>query len=362
MKQTNNTLIGCERDALETPALLVDLPALEANEHAMAAIVRETGVQLRPHAKAHRSPDLARRQVAAGAIGVCCGNLPDAFAMAAEGIDDILLTRQVVHPAQLAAVARLAATVRITVIVDDETVLDRIDQAAQAAGVRLPLLIDVDLRLGRSGVPPHAPALRLAHAAARRRGVELRGLLGYEGSMHQFTPAERDQACRMALAALVETRALIERDGLPLAVVSVGATSTSRVAAAIPGITEIQPGAYLLGDARYRRTQALFGCAVTVLTSVISRPNARRVTIDAGEKKLSTDAGLPEVCLPGLRVTALNEEHGLLERDPDGPDLRVGDRLEVLPSHAGTTINLYDRIYALRDGRIAAIWRVLGHS
>ncbi|HMQ34251.1 MAG TPA: alanine racemase [Chloroflexaceae bacterium] len=355
-------LLGRRRDELATPALLADLPALEANERRMAAALRGSGAALRPHAKAHRSPELARRQLAAGAAGICCAGLPEAEAMLAAGVADILIPRQLVRPAELARAARLAAAARLTLVVDDEDVLDRLDRAALDAGVRVPVLVDVDLRLGRAGVPPGEPARRLAHAVARRPGVELHGLMGYEGSMHQLGAEERERECRRALTALVATRERIEADGLPLPVVSAGATSTYRLAAGFPGGSEVQPGAYLLGDGRYRRTTGEFACALSVLATVVSRPSPGRVTIDAGQKKLSADAGLPEAADPGLRLVALNEEHGLLAWEGEGRGPRVGDTVTITPAHGGTTVNLYDRIYAMRDGRVAEVWSVIARG
>ena len=218
--------------------------------------------------------------------------------------------------------------------------------------------MDVDLGLQRSGVAPLEPARRLAQQVDAARGLNFRGLMGYEGSMHDLDAAAREQACKRALGDLVATKALIERDGIDVAIVSSGATSTYRTAGMFPGVTEIQPGSYLLGDAKYRRIMPEFENALTVLTTVISRPTPTRVTIDAGQKKLTSDAHLAEPKEVGLQMFAVREEHGLLDIRDDGRDIRVGETIELIPWHGGTTVNLYDQIYGIRDSHVAEIWAV----
>ena len=355
-------LIGMHYRDLETPALLVDLATMERNLRQMAEFFAGTPANLRPHVKTHRSPELARHQIASGAVGICCGNLAEAEVMIEAGIDDVLVTKEIVRPAQIARVAVLANRSAIKVIVDDAAIVEQFDRAARAAGTRIGVLVDVDVRLGRSGVQPGEPALRLAQRVASARGLQFLGLMGYEGGLHPLSAAEREAACRAALEQLVATKQLIERDGLAVPIVSCGATSTYRTAAMFPGITEVQAGSYLLGDGKYRRTLPESLCALSVLATVISTPSPARVTIDAGQKALSSDGGLPEPILPGLRMAALNEEHGLLDRDLDGPPIGVGDTIALTPWHAGTTINMYDRMYAIRDERVVEIWPVAARN
>ena len=165
-------------------------------------------------------------------------------------------------------------------------------------------------------------------------------------------------ACAHALGRLVATRQLIERDGIELRIVSSGATSTFRTAGTIDGITEIQPGTYLLGDAKYRLAQPEFETALSVLTTVINRPSAGRITVDAGQKKLTSAAQLPQPKDSALRMLKVQEEHGLLEAIDGRLSLRIGDTLELIPWHGGTTVNLYDRMYGIRDGYVAEVWNV----
>ncbi len=350
--------IGMLAADLETPALLVDIAAMERNEQRMAGFCSGVSVQLRPHVKSHRSPELARRQLASGAHGICCGSLAEAEAMLEAGVDDILITKQIVKPAQLARVAELARTSAIIVLADHDELVERLDRCALQAGTCIDVLIDVDIGLGRSGVAPMEAARRLAQRADRARGLRLLGLMGYEGSMHDLDAGAREAACAHALGRLVATRQLIERDGIELRIVSSGATSTFRTAGTIDGITEIQPGTYLLGDAKYRLAQPEFETALSVLTTVINLPSAGRITVDAGQKKLTSAAQLPQPKDSALRMLKVQEEHGLLEVVDGRNSPRIGDTLELIPWHGGTTVNLYDRIYGIRDGYIAEVWNV----
>lgn len=351
-------LIGRPIYELETPALVVDLVAMEGNLRQVAAFFAGVPAALRPHVKNHRTPALAHLQLAAGAQGICCGNLAEAEVMIAAGIDDILITKQIVQPAQIARVAAMAGRSALKVIVDDAGVARELDLAAQAAGTQVGVLVDVDVRLGRSGVAPGGAALRLAQQIVKAPGLRFLGLMGYEGSMHGLSQEERERECRRALWLLVSTARLLEREGIAVPIVSAGATSTYAVAGSFPGVTEVQAGSYLLSDGRYRRAVPDLAVAIAVLTTVISRPSPGRVTVDAGQKKLSADGGLPEPALPGLRAVALNEEHGQLELAADGPPIAVGNKLMLIPQHGSTTINLHDRIYAVRDGRVAMVWEV----
>lgn len=348
-----------EKIALETPALLLDLDAMERNQARMTAFFATVPAKLRPHTKTHRTPALAKIQLAAGAQGVCCGNLGEAQVMIAAGVRDVLVTKEIVQPQEIARVAELARDSEIIVVVDDADVVGEFDRAALAAGVKIRVLVEVDLRLRRGGVGVGKPALRMAQTVAAAEGLRFEGLMGYEGSMHNLDAAERERVCRESIAELIETKGLIEGNGIPVKIVSVGASSTYKTAATIAGVTEIQPGSYLTGDARYQQEWSDFECALSVLTTVVSRPNATRVTTDVGQKKMSSDAGLPLVkTMEGLRCVALNEEHCILERETNSVDVRVGDKLELIPFHGGTTINLYDQMYGVRGTQIETIFEI----
>lgn len=348
---------------LETPALLLDLDVMERNQVRMMEFFKTASANLRPHTKTHRTPALAKMQLQAGAQGICCGNFGEAEVMIAAGMRDVLVTKEIVQPQQIARVVELARESEIIVVGDDAEVVEQFARAAQKAGVEIRMLVEVDVRLERGGVPPLEPARKLAQKIDGARGLRFMGLMGYEGSMHNLSVPERERECRTSLATLLETRALIERSGIAVKIVSVGASSTYKTAAHIPGVTEVQAGSYLTGDVRYLASWSDFECTLSVLTTVISRPNPSRVTVDAGQKKLSSDAGLPLVkhC-DVMRFVALNEEHGILEATDSAAAVRVGDHLEVIPSHGGTTINLFEKMYGVRGEKVETVFEISGRG
>lgn len=344
---------------LETPALLLNLDAMERNQTRMMDFFKTTSAKLRPHTKTHRTPALAKLQLQAGAQGICCGNLGEAEVMIAAGIRDVLVTKEIVQAQELARTAELARKSEIIVVVDEADVVELFARAAQNASVEIRVLMEVDIRLKRAGVGVGEPALILARKISASRGLKFEGLMGYEGSMHNLDAAARERECRAAIAKLIETKELIERDGIPVNIVSVGASSTYKTAALIDGVTEVQPGSYLTGDARYLAEWSDFECALSVLTSIISRPNATRITTDIGQKKMSSDAGLPLVKnANGLRCVALNEEHCILERDEVTNDFCVGGKIELIPFHGGTTINLYETMYGVRGENVEMVFEI----
>ena len=329
---------------------------LERNLQTMAQYFAGSPVNLRPHTKTHKSSALAHKQIAAGAKGICCGNLDEAEAMIAAGIRDVLVTKEIVLPQQIARVAGLVRHSEIIVIVDNAEVAENLSRAALVAGSRIRALVDVDVRLGRSGVAPGEPTRAFVRQMEKLRGLEFLGLMGYEGSLHDLDAAEREKQCQVAYEKLVGTKELIERDGSAVQIVSAGSTNTFGIAAAYRGITEVQPGSYLTSDARYQETE--FKPAISVLTTVISRPSRARVTTDAGQKNLSLDAGKPAMKDRGdVRVIALNEEHGILESNLQ-KEICVGEKLELIPSHGGATINLYSHMYGMRYDRVEVVWKI----
>lgn len=350
---------GVHKTEIRTPALLLDLDAMERNLRKMADFFSKTSATLRPHSKTHRTPALCRRQLAAGARGICCGNLDDAELMIRAGIRDVLVTREIVSPQDIARVVRLAHDSEIIITVDDAAVAERFSRAAVKDGVRLRALVDVNVRLGRVGIPPGEPARNLARQVARAKGLNFMGVMGYEGGMHDLSATERERECRAALEKLIHTRDLIAADGIEVQTVSAGATSTHRVAGVFPGITEIQAGSYLTYESRYHRTLPGFEIALSVLTTVVSRPGRDRVTTDAGKKKLSAEAGLPQPkAVDGLKLVGLHEEHGLLEASGSAQAIQVGAQVEFVPTTGCTTIHMYDRILGMRNDRVEEVLEI----
>ncbi len=357
------------RDDIPTPALLLDLDRFERNLARMAAHARQAGKHLRPHAKTHRCPEIARRQVAAGALGVACAKLGEAEVMAGAGVRGLLVTTEIVAPAARRRLMRLVAAAPDTLIVVDHpenvAVLGR---EAAADGVVVNVLVDVDVGNRRTGIAPGEPALALARAVAAQPALRFRGLQGYAGHCaHVIGWDKRREASLGALGPLMETRALCERAGLPVEIVAGGSTGTWNIDVELSGLTELQSGSYCVMDLDYRRIGGRSGplltdfeMALTVVATVVSVPTRDRAMVDAGLKAFSTDKPFPPepVERPGIEYGFAGDEHGRLTITDPSRAPRLGERIEFFPPHCDPTINLYDRIYAGRGDRVEAVWEI----
>jgi D-serine deaminase-like pyridoxal phosphate-dependent protein len=280
--------------------------------------------------------------------------------MADSGIRDILIGNQIVSPVKIARLMELARRADVMVAVDDYQNIDRLSAAASEVGVRVGVMVEVDLETHRCGVKPGEPAVRLAGQVAEANGLTFCGFMGFEAHLQLVTePAERAERVKEDVGQLVSTARLAEAAGLEVKIVSAGGTVTSMETGTLPGITEIQPGTYIFMDASYYPRQPGFKCALTVLATVISVPGDDYFIIDAGSKALSQDSGMPQIkALKGAKLVKLWEEHGRVEIASPAARPRIGDRVEVIPGHACTTVNLHDRFFAVRSGRVAAIWGI----
>jgi D-serine deaminase-like pyridoxal phosphate-dependent protein len=343
---------------ISTPALLVDVAALERNIATMARFFAAGDCRLRPHFKAHKTPAIARRQLAAGSCtGITCATVSEAE-IAAEFCDDILIANEIIGADKCARVAALANGHRtITVAVDSDEGLRQI--AGAAAGTAIGVLVDLDVGQNRCGVAPGAAALALARRAAATEGVRLRGVMGYEGHLQPIVDrAERQQKACAAMNELVATARLLRDAGLPCDIVSGGGTGTFDISGRVPGVTEIQAGSYALMDTDYAKLHLPFELAFSVLGTVVSRPRDGVCVVDSGHKSMTKDHGLPAVKgIPGAQVTLLNDEHAVIAL-PSGADVKIGDRIELWPSHTDPTVNLHDVFYAVEDGRVIDTWPI----
>jgi D-serine deaminase-like pyridoxal phosphate-dependent protein len=357
------------RDDIPTPALLLDLDRFERNLARMAEHVRRAGKQIRPHAKTHRCPEIARRQIDAGALGVACAKLGEAEVMAQAGVRGLLITTEVVTPGGIRRLMQLVREAPDTmVVIDNEENVKALGAAARAAGVTLDVLIDVEVGGRRTGIAPGAGAVALGRVALAEPSLRVRGLQGYAGQCaHVMGWAARRTASHAAMAPLMETRRLFEAAGLPVEIVAGGSTGTHDIDSELPGLTELQSGSYCVMDIDYRRiggheseTLTKFEMALTVLATVVSVPAPDRAIVDAGLKAFSTDKPFPPETVerPGIDYEFAGDEHGRLTlRHPDRP-VRLGDRIEFLPPHCDPTINLYDRFYAIRGAKLEAVWPI----
>lgn len=357
----DKSLIGSSKLELDTPALCLDIEVVEANIKRMADYFKDSPVRLRPHAKTHKSPALAHKQMAAGAIGITCAKLGEAEVMAAAGLKDILIANQIIGPVKIARLVNLAAYCEVMVAVDDAANIAELNEAAGVKGVRLRVLVEIDIGFGRCGAAPGPPSLELARQVAASPHLRFEGVMGYEGHRVMLQDVEeRKQKTEEDLARMMDTVELIRRDGIPVGIVSSGGTGTYFITGNYPGITELQVGSYITMDSQYRQEVGMadFDYGLHVLATVISTRGSDQAFTDAGLKTLTPDFGLPLVVSPsGWELTALSEEHGHLRR-VDGPPLKRGDRVEIVPNHGCTTINLHDNYYVTRRGILEAIWPV----
>ena len=358
---------GDAPDAIETPALVIDLDALERNIARMADYVQERGLRLRPHAKTHKSAQIAKLQIAAGAVGVCVQKVSEAEVLAAGGIADIYLSNEVIAEDRLARVAALAGRVRLSIAVDSTLGIERLAQAVKAAGSSLDVFVEIDVGQGRCGVAP-AQAGGLARQVVSHAGLRFAGLQAYHGgAQHLRRSAEREAAIRHAVSAAAAARAAVTSLGVACPLVT-GAGSGSFVFEAASGVYgELQAGSYVFLDRDYADNEPAphapaFEHALFVLCQVMSRGAAHAV-VDAGHKSHAIDSGLPRVWQRDVEFANGGDEHGLLRPRAGGSSLpELGERVWLVPGHCDPTVNLHDHFVCLRGGlehgRVEAIWPV----
>ncbi|HUK76068.1 MAG TPA: DSD1 family PLP-dependent enzyme [Thermoleophilia bacterium] len=356
--------LGGDRDQIDTPALLLDRDKLEHNIAAMAAFAAGGPAKLRPHSKTHKCVEIARLQLAAGATGITCAKVGEAEALAEGGISDILIANQVVGPIKIARLVELARRCTVTIAVDDAGNVVQLAAAAAQAGVVVRCYVEVDVGMARCGVPDGAAALALARLVSAEPGLVFAGLQTYEGHLQNVVPlTERVARAEHDMAGARAAKEAVEAGGLAVGEVSGGGTGTHMVTGRLPWMTELQCGSYATMDAQYRAVGgADFDNALTVLTTVISRPRPDRAVIDAGLKGVTPEFGEPTVLVEGASWLDFSEEHGELALTGAAQRLRIGDKIELVPRHGCTTVNLYDQFHVLRDGRLVDVWRVAGRG
>jgi len=354
--------VGDGVTAIETPALVLDLDTFERNLDRMANATRE--IRLRPHAKAHKCPDIARLQMARGAVGVCCQKTDEAAAFVAAGIPDVLVTNEVVAPTKIARLAELAHDATIGVLVDDADNVTSLSNAADAVGVSLNVYVEINVGANRCGVAPGVPARLLAQQIVTSSGLRFRGLHAYHGgAQHLRTPEERHDAIAHAAALTRETLTLIEDAGIACAIVTGAGTGTWHHEMASGVWNELQPGSYPFMDADYGRNtlgpkDVAFEQSLFVQAGVMSVGDGRAI-VDAGLKAFAFDSGLPRVHgRSDLAYSKASDEHGVLEVAAGYRPPKRNDRVWLIPGHCDPTFNLYDWIVGYRGDRVETVWRV----
>lgn len=345
---------------VDTPALALDRAKLERNLRRMADFAAGGPAKLRPHAKTHKCVEIANLQLDAGAVGITCAKVGEAEALADGGIPDILIANQIVGPLKIARLMKLAGRCTVTVAVDDAGNVAQLSAAAVAAGVTLRVFVEVNVGMDRCGVEPGEPALALARQVADAPGVVFAGLQAYEGHLQNLLPFE-DRAARtlVDMRKALAAKEYIEAAGLDVPAVSGCGTGTHTVTGRLPWMTELQCGSYATMDAQYASVGgADYENALTVLVTVISRPRPDKAIVDAGLKAVTPEFGDPTVLVEGASWLDFSEEHGEVMLSGAAQELRVGDKIELIPRHGCTTVNLYDRYHVVQDGTLIAVWDV----
>jgi 3-hydroxy-D-aspartate aldolase len=367
MWQSPPALPGMREDEIDTPALVIDLDAFEYNLDHMAALLAPTGVKLRAHAKTHKSPVIARLQIARGAVGQCVQKVAEAEILAWGGIPDILVSNEVVGAAKLARLCALSSIVRAAVCVDDAAQVDAVERAAAAAGRRMTVLVEIDVGAARCGVPPGPPAVELGKRIAASKHLIFGGLQAYQGSaQHKRSVAERQTLIGAAVEGTRRTVEQLRQQGLDCPIVGGAGTGTFPIEAASGVYTEMQAGSYVFMDADYARNLdadgkpvSTFRHALFVLATVMSAPHAGLAVLDAGHKAVSVDSGMPTVWRrPDIRYVSASDEHGKLDVASETPMPKLGEKLRLVPGHCDPTVDRYDWYVGVRGGRVECLWPV----
>lgn len=354
-----DTRIGRPLTEMDTPSLLLDRAASDRNLARMAGFFEGRPAKLRPHFKNHKCVELARRQLAAGnAVGMTCAKLGEAEVLANHGFTDLLVANQVVGEAKVARLVKLAGRARVAVAVDDIDQITAISNAAAATGVTVHLLVEVDIGMSRCGVRPGQATLDLVRQILPLPGVSFDGIQAFEGHLvNVLDRAERKTRALSDMQKAVDTRRLLEQQGIPVRCISGCSSSTYDVTGAMDGVDEVQAGTYATMDRQYHRLVPEFEIALSIQVRVISRPTPGKVVLDIGVKGAGGEFGVPSLKgYPDVEIPYfLSEEHVVVQ---NAPAWKMGELLELIPSHACTTCNLHRELIVHENGVVVDVWPI----
>jgi 3-hydroxy-D-aspartate aldolase len=359
--------IGASVADIDTPALVIDLDALERNITKMAEFAQKTGVRIRPHAKTHKSAAIALRQIAQGAVGQCVQKVGEAEALVRGGVKDVLVSNQVVSERKLRRLAALAQDATIALCFDSAEQVDAASRIAKDFGVQFGALVEIEVGMERCGVAPGKPAADLARRIEDAPNLTFRGLQAYHGrAQHLPTHQQRAQAIASAVDAVRETQDALKAEGLTCEIVAGAGTGTFTFEAESGVYNELQVGSYVFMDTDYAKIgnkdggrYTAFDHSLFVLATVLSRPTTERAIVDAGLKSYSAEKGPPWVHgLDDVECTGVSDEHGKLILGPKAKPLKVGDKVWLIPGHCDPTVNLHDWYVGVRNGRVETLWPV----
>ncbi len=356
------------RDDLPTPALVLDLDAFEFNVAKMAKHCQDHDRALRPHAKTHKCPEIAKALIRAGAAGACAAKLSEAEVFASNGVSGLLITTAVIGKQKIERAVRLASHSHDTIFSADnaQNVRD-LNEAAGASHIKMNVAVDLFIG-GRTGIQPGEPALGLAQLISSLPNLQLVGIQAYAGhASHVIGWEERSKVSRTAMAQAVETARLFEKNGIECPLVTGGSTGTYNIDSGIKGISELQPGSFLFMDVDYSRIGGKdgpvyqdFRTSLSVLTTVVSKPTDSLAIVDGGFKAFSTDKPFtPEAKgMEGITYSWGGDEHGKLDLAKASAPVNLGDRVEFIVPHCDPSVNLYDRLYCTRGDNVEAVWKI----
>jgi len=360
-----NDVIGKSKYEIDTPALLVDVGKLIGNIQKMADFFKDKDARPRPMWKTPKTVEIAKLQMEAGAIGITCAKISEAELLVEAGIEDLLIANEVVGGGKLARLVALNKKADVKCAVDDPAHVEALSRAAVAGGVTIGVLVDVFVGLPRCGVKSE-DAASLAKLVDDADGLDLRGVMGYEGHVVNVEDAEARKAeAEKSMGMLTDAAGSIREAGLSCDIVSGGGTGTYNFSGTFPGVTEVQVGSYPLMDVKYGKLELGFDKAATILSTVWSKAPALPgwTIIDAGMKTVTYEFGLPELIgVPNTRLAMLSEEHGHLLTEGGESGLEIGDKVELCPSHICTTVNLHDRMYMIGNGKVVDVWEIEGRG
>ncbi len=354
--------VGTPVDQLDTPALVVDLDALEHNIETLHSFFSNRDVKVRPHVTSHLCPVLAHKQLASdGTVGgISVATVGQAEVFAQNGFVDICLTNETVTSQKINRLCALARLARITVAADSVGNVRDLAEAAQHHDVKLEVLVDIHTGQEGSGVEPGKPAIELAMAISNAGNLRFAGLMTYEGAIPTEDDDEREDHSRRWIQQVLDTRELLEKEGMDVEVVSVGGTHNYEVAGAMAGVTEVPAGSYALMDESYRMSRPRLKIAARVLTTVMSHVEQGTAMLDTGQKSIAHDRGLAVIDgIPGATLTRMSAEHGFVDLEGDAQDrVDLKDKVWLIPWDVGDCVNLYDYMHVVRGGRLEAVWDV----
>jgi len=357
---------GADKFSFDTPILCIDLDRMESNIEKMAGYCRENDVQWRPHSKCHKTPAIAMKQIEAGAIGTTCPKTSEAEVMAQGGVRDILIANMIVGEQKLERLAAMRRWADPIVACDHYAQVEPLAEVCRRRGVTVRTLIEVNIGLNRVGIRPGSDTLELARAIDKLEGVELAGIMGYEGHLLTIPDlTEKEEKIRSAMKVLVGCAEQIRDAGIACDIVSAGGTGSYQITATCPGITELQAGGGIFMDPFYRNVCQVgeLEYALTVLATVVSRPTLERAILDCGRKTMNPDIHMP--ALAGdedAEVVRLSAEHCELKLGPKSQRLKIGDKVEVVVGYGDFTTVLHDEFFGFRDNKLETVWPILGRG